>query len=110
MTTWGWKATPRGETTSPWRIKKIEYGQRALRNDLENIPMFVAISYAYVALGAWELGAKIYFPLFILARIGHTFCYLPPKQPGRTVCYGIGLLTTLVVCGHVVFKAISSLM
>jgi|AP45_3_1055517.scaffolds.fasta_scaffold11952_3 uncharacterized MAPEG superfamily protein len=91
-------------------LPMAEYGQRALRNDLENIPMFVAISYAYVALGAWELGAKIYFPLFVLARIGHTFCYLPPKQPGRTISYGIGLLTTLVVCGHVVFEAISSLM
>lgn len=90
-------------------LPMARWGQAALRNDLENIPIFIALSYAYVALGAWELGAKIYFPLFVVARIAHTFCYLPPKQPFRTLSYGVGLLTALTVSGHVIYEAIQIL-
>lgn len=85
----------------------VERGQRALRNDLENIPIFLAISWAYISLNCWEQGALIYIAIFVLARIWHTTFYLSPKQPHRTLGYGVGILVMLILCGHIVAKILT---
>ncbi|PRP96244.1 MAPEG family protein [Enhygromyxa salina] len=79
-----------------------ERGQRALRNDLENIPMFSFLALAYVQLGCWETGVHVYFPIFVLARIGHTLTFLRPTQPLRNRFYLVGVLVCLVLSGHIV--------
>lgn len=83
-------------------LPSVERAQRALRNDLENIPIFLFLGLAYIQLGCWSTGALIYMPLFVLARIGHTIFYLRPTQPHRTLSYSVGTLCMLVMCGHIV--------
>lgn len=81
----------------------VQRGQRALRNDLENIPIFLFVAWSYIELGCWELGVHIYLPIFVLARIAHTAVYLKPTQPARTIAYATGALVTMVMCGHIVW-------
>ena len=85
----------------------VERAQRALRNDLENIPIFLFVAWSYVDLGCWELGVHIYLPIFVIARIVHTGVYLIPRQPARTIAYAAGALVTAVMCGHIVWQVAS---
>lgn len=84
-----------------------ERGQRALRNDVENIPIFLFLALCYVQMGCWEPGARIYFPVFVLARIGHTATMIRPVQPLRNRLYLLGLLVSLALCAHLVAKVIT---
>jgi uncharacterized MAPEG superfamily protein len=86
----------------------VQRGQRALRNDLENIPIFLFVAWSYIELGCWEMGVHIYFPIFVLARILHTLVYLTPRQPARTIAYATGALVTTVMCGHIVWTVVST--
>lgn len=73
----------------------------AYRNDLENIPMFLILGLVFLLVKASPTGAMYYFPLFTLARVGHTFFYVRSLQPWRTVCFGIGLLCALGVGANI---------
>ena len=50
----------------------VERGQRALRNDLENIPIFLFLGLAYAHLKCWSTGMLIYTSLFVASRYAHT--------------------------------------
>ena len=65
--------------------------QNILRNDGENIPIFLFLALTYVQLDCWETGTLIYFPLFVLTRIIHTFAYLRAIQPLRNIVYLVGI-------------------
>ena len=95
------KAYGNGEAQTE-ELPSVDRAQRALRNDLENIPIFLFLGLAYIQLGCWSTGALIYMPVFVLARIGHTLFYIRPTQPHRTLSYSIGTLCLLVMCGHIV--------
>jgi glutathione S-transferase len=88
-------------------LPQVERAQRALRNDLENIPMFLLLAFAYLLYDLWEQGAYIYIGLFVIARIVHTWSYLRPRQPLRNRAYLLGLLCTFAVAGHLVFEIFS---
>ena len=85
----------------------VQRAQRALRNDLENIPIFLFVAWSYIELGCWDLGVHIYLPVFLLARIVHTWVYLNPKQPARTIAYAGGALTTAIMGLHIVWTVVS---
>lgn len=78
----------------------------ALRNDLENIPLFLVLGLLYLHLQGWHTGALIYFPLFTLARCGHSFFYLRGQQPWRSICYGLGLLCNIALSVHILIGAL----
>jgi uncharacterized MAPEG superfamily protein len=44
----------------------------------------------------------VIFGVFTAARIAHSFAYLGGKQPWRSMSFGIGALTTLVLMGFIV--------
>jgi uncharacterized MAPEG superfamily protein len=69
----------------------VRRAQNVLRNDGENIPIFLFLAAAYVQLGCWEWGVVVYFPLFVLSRVVHTIAYLCPRQPLRNRAYKVGL-------------------
>jgi uncharacterized MAPEG superfamily protein len=69
----------------------VKRAAAAWRNDLENIPIFLFLAMIYMTLGCWPGGAFIYFTIFVIARILHTFAYLRAMQPARTIFYGIGI-------------------
>lgn len=70
-----------------------------LRNDLENIPIFLFLLLGTIQLQVawWSLvGACV---LFVLSRIGHTLCYLWPRQPLRNRMYLLGQGVMIVLIG-----------
>ncbi len=88
----------------------VQRGQRALRNDLENIPIFLFVAWSYIELGCWEMGVHIYLPIFVVSRVLHTAAYLKPKQPARTIAYATGVFVTAVMCGHIVWTVAAGIL
>ncbi len=82
--------------------------QNVLRNDGENIPIFLFLAMTYVQLNCWKIGTLIYFPLFIFTRIVHTIAYLRAFQPLRNIVYLIGIGVGFILSGHIVWKIIGS--
>lgn len=87
-------------------VEIVERAQKTLRNDGENIPIFLFLAAAYIQLGCWENGVLLYFPLFVLSRIVHTLAYLRPTQPLRNRAYLLGIVVMFAVCGHIVWAAL----
>lgn len=83
------------------------YGERAgkaWRNDLENIPIYCALSLAFVLLGGSATFGLIYFGLFTLARVAHSVAYVKAKQPHRFLCFVVGQLTCSVMAIHCLIR------
>lgn len=78
--------------------------QNILRNDGENIPIFLFLAMTYVQLDCWETGVLIYFPLFVLARIVHAIAYLKAIQPLRNIVYCLGIGVTFALSGHIIWS------
>ncbi len=85
----------------------VDRAQSVLRNDGENIPMFLFISIVYLQLNCWSAGVAIYLPLFAIARIIHMISYLKALQPWRNVSYQLGVWVTVVMAGHIVWRSLS---
>ena len=77
--------------------------QNILRNDGENIPIFLFLAMTYVQLSCWKTGVLIYFPLFVLTRIVHTIAYLK-IQPLRNIVYLLGIGVSFILCSHIAWK------
>lgn len=91
-----------GNTPQEEELPQVQRAAQAWRNDLENIPIFLALAVAYVWVGATPYAAGWLFSIFVVARILHTVCYLMGLQPWRTLAYGVGLLSLLGVCWQIV--------
>ena len=63
--------------------------------------MFLALSLAYVLLECWPQGAWLYFGTFLIARLIHSFLMLYPRQPWRTLCYALGILSMCAMSTHI---------
>lgn len=81
-----------GVAPQPQELPQVQQAAKAWRNDLENIPMFIALVGVGVwvgsdvaALGGWAMA-------FTLARIAHTVCFLAGWQPWRTLAFGAGIV------------------
>jgi prostaglandin-E synthase 1 len=75
---------------------------RAHRNATANIVPFALLGFVWVLAGAGGTAAAVVFGAFTVARLAHSFAYLAGKQPWRSVFYGAGALTTLVLIGMLV--------
>ena len=82
--------------------------QNILRNDGENIPIFLFLALTYVQLDCWETGTLIYFPLFVLTRIIHTFAYLRAIQPLRNIVYLVGIGVGFILSSHIIVKIMTN--
>ncbi|MEZ0369911.1 MAG: MAPEG family protein [Candidatus Sericytochromatia bacterium] len=85
----------------------VARAQDTLRNDLENIPIFLFLMLGYIQLQGPVLPLAIYAALFVAARIGHTLCYLTPRQPLRNRMYLLGILIDFILCGHVLYGVLT---
>lgn len=83
----------------------VDRAQSVLRNDGENIPMFLFITIAYIQLNCWPMGVAIYLPLFVIARIVHMISYLKALQPWRNLSYQLGVWVTVVMASHIVWRS-----
>ena len=73
---------------------------RAHRNDLENLVLFAIAGGAFVAAGASPIAGFIYFGLFFVARLLHTFAYLTGRPMLRRNAYTVGFLVIVVMSLH----------
>jgi uncharacterized MAPEG superfamily protein len=84
----------------------VDRAQSVLRNDGENIPIFLFLAMTYVQLGCWQTGLIIYLPLFVIGRIAHAIYYLTALQPWRNLSYQLGLWVMFAMSGHIVWRAL----
>jgi uncharacterized MAPEG superfamily protein len=84
----------------------VERANKAYRNDLENIPMFLLMSLGYIMLTCPEKAGVICIMLFTFARIMHTVTYLKGMQPWRTIAYAIGLFCSAFIALNILYKVL----
>lgn len=67
---------------------------RAHRNDIENIPMFLATGFIYILTDPHPFVAINLFRLYTVCRITHTYVYAIKvyPQPIRAMVWSIGYL------------------
>lgn len=87
----------------------IERAQSCLRNDAETQPFFYAFAAAWVALGAASEAASIALPAYALARCGHAWFFLRPKQPLRNRMFVLAQLLLVGIIVDVVRRALAQL-
>jgi uncharacterized membrane protein YecN with MAPEG domain len=92
--------------TASGQNELVDRAQSVLRNDGENIPIFLFIAMTYIQLGCWQQGIAIYLPLFAIGRIVHMVSYLKALQPWRNLSYQLGLWVAFIMSGHIVWRSI----
>lgn len=95
-------------SAQPAERPEVLRAARAWANDLENVPLFLALAGTAIALGSpappfvWLCGG------FTVARVLHTLAYLAGVQPWRTVFYGAGLLCLIGLAGLITVQVFSA--
>lgn len=69
------------------------------RNDVENIPLFLAAALAFTLLGGDARSAVWLFGSYVAIRVLHTAVYLRGLQPWRAVAYlaSLAVLWTIII-------------
>lgn len=67
------------------------------RNDVENLPLFLALAFSWMLSGAGANEAWLLFGAYVALRILHTGAYLAGLQPWRALLYlaGLGVCWTI---------------
>ena len=73
---------------------------RAHQNDLEALLPFFIGGALYVTSGASTMIGGVYFAIFVLARVGHTFGYLGKRPLLRRNAFALAWLLNMVIAGH----------
>lgn len=60
------------------------------RNDVENLPLFLALALTYVLLGAGSDSAALLFGLYVVLRYLHSAAFLLALQPWRAILFILG--------------------
>jgi len=76
------------------------------RNDTENLPLFLALAFAYTLLGGPAGAAQMLFGAYVALRYAHTGVFLLGMQPWRAVLYLSGLAVCWGIAVRVVGMAI----
>ena len=82
----------------------VDRSRRMHRNDLENIPAFLACGLIFVAVGPPLLLAKILMYGFVIARLAHSVAYVSKQtHEVRATLYTIGSVSVIVMAVYVLF-------
>ncbi len=88
----------------------VERSRRIHRNDLENIPAFLACGLLYVATAPSPLIANILFAAFVATRLAHTAAYLTHQRHElRATFFSIGSIIIIVMAVQVLLAALRAL-
>ena len=80
----------------------VDRSRRMHRNDLENIPAFLACGLIFVAAGPSLLLANILMYTFVAARLAHTLAYATKQtHEVRATFYTIGSVVVIVMAIYV---------
>lgn len=86
----------------------VDRSRRMHRNDLENIPAFLACGLLFVVAGPSSLLANILMYGFVGARLAHTLAYATKQSHEvRATLYTIGSAAVIVMAGYVLTAAVS---
>lgn len=77
------------------------------RNDVENLPLFLALALTYVLLGAKAESATWLFFAYVLIRYVHTIVYLRGLQPLRTILYLSGMAVCWTIAAKIIVKILA---
>lgn len=85
----------------------VDRSRRIQRNDLENIPGFLAAGLIFVAAGPSLLLAIILMTAFVLARLAHTVAYATSQRHEvRATFYTIGSVVVIVMAFYALVVAL----
>jgi glutathione S-transferase len=76
------------------------------RNDVENLPLFLALALSYVLLGGPADAAAPLFATYVALRYAHTLAYLRGLQPWRALLYLGGMAVCWVLAARIALLAI----
>jgi glutathione S-transferase len=86
----------------------VDRSRRMQRNDLENIPAFLACGLLFVVAAPTYLLANILMYTFVGARLGHTLAYATRQSHEvRATLYTIGSVVVIVMALYVLVAAIA---
>ena len=86
----------------------VDRSRRMHRNDLENIPAFLACGVLFVIAGPSLLLAQILMYGFVAARLLHALAYgTGQSHEMRATFYTLGSLAVIVMAVYVLIKAVS---
>ena len=96
---------------SPEQLELNDYvdrSRRMHRNDLENIPAFLACGFLFVVAGPSYLLANILMYGFVGARLVHALAYATKQSHEiRATLYTIGSVVVVVMAANVLVAAVS---
>jgi uncharacterized MAPEG superfamily protein len=96
---------PRPEQLAPH--PGVERSRRMQRNDLENIPGFLAAGLLFVATAPPYWIAVPIFALFVLARLAHTWAYASAKNHEiRAAYFSVGSIVVILMALWVLAAAL----
>ena len=96
---------PRPEQLDPH--PEVERSRRMHRNDLENIPAFLACGLLFVTTEPPLWLAVLLFALFVLARLAHTLAYATAQNHEvRATFYSVGSVVVIVMAVWVLAGAL----
>lgn len=85
----------------------VDRSRRIHRNDLENIPAFLACGLLFVVAGPSLLLANILMYGFVGARLGHTLAYATKQSHEvRATLYTIGSVVVIIMALYVLAAAV----
>lgn len=88
----------------------VDRSRRMHRNDLENIPAFLASGLLFVIAGPSLLLANMLMYGFVVARLAHTTAYASKQtHEVRATFYTIGSITVIVMSGYTLAAAAEAL-
>jgi len=83
---------------------------RAQRNNLENLVPFSLLGILYIIIGANLYAGIVYFTLFFMGRIAHTYAYLSEKPKFRRDAYSLGWLSCVLMSIHILIALASQML
>ncbi|WP_404402670.1 MAPEG family protein [Pelagibacterium halotolerans] len=87
----------------------VDRSRRMHRNDIENIPAFLAIGLLFVFVAPPLILAQLLMYGFVVARILHTLAYATAQSHEvRSVPYTVGSLIVIYMAVHVLVVAIAT--
>jgi glutathione S-transferase len=75
----------------------VERVRRAHQNDIENIPIFLAVGFLFAVSGGYPTVARWAFVVFTVSRFLHTACYLAGLQPWRSLIFAVGSVALVIM-------------
>ncbi|GMF51603.1 unnamed protein product [Phytophthora fragariaefolia] len=83
------------------KAREVEHRwRRVIANDLESIPFALFVFGGGILAGSNPVVHAGAMTVYTTARCLHTYVYLNAMQPHRAICWGVGVLATLVGVGN----------